>query len=355
MYGQGPGMPPPQAGFPPQTGFAPQPGFPPQGGFGGFPIPGFMYPQCPMLSPTECEEAAKKLHDAMKGIGTNENKLIKILGGYPPIHMNQIVKAYEAKYNERLYERVKSETSGNFGKLCCALCTPLAEYDAQCLHDAMEGIGTDESCLIEILVGRTNSDIKALCAAYRKLYAKDLIDDIKEDTSGTTRDFFKILLKGDRDESNSQRNVQSDAEDLYKAGEGRLGTDEKTFMSILCRLPDYHLRQVFDYYESKYEHSVEKAVKKEFSGDVEKNLLKLVTSIRNRAEYIADLFEKSMKGIGTDDKRLIRLAVRHRAPYVIGPIKQAYKAKYGKSLAKRIKGDTSGDYCKLLLACIHEE
>jgi len=38
-------MPPPQAGFPPQTGFAPQPGFPPQGGFGGFPIPGFMYPQ----------------------------------------------------------------------------------------------------------------------------------------------------------------------------------------------------------------------------------------------------------------------------------------------------------------------
>jgi len=167
--------------------------------------------------------------------------------------------------------------------------------------------------------------------------------------------FFKILLRGDRDESNSPRNVQADAEDLYKAGEGRLGTDEKAFMTILCHLPDYHLRQVFDYYEKKYDHTVEKAVKKEFSGDIEKNLLKLVASIRNRAEYIADLFEKSMKGLGTDDKRLIRLAVRHRAPYVIGPIKQAYQAKYGKSLAKRIKGDTSGDYCKLLLACIHED
>jgi len=190
MYAQGPGMPPPQAGFPPQQGFAPQPGFPPQG-FRGFPIPGFMNPQSPMLSQNECEEAAKKLHDAMKGLGTNESKLIKVLGGYPPIHMNQITKAYEAKYGKKLFDVVKSETSGNFGKLCCALCTPLAEFDAQCLHDAIDGIGTDESCLIEILVGRTNSDIKALCAAYKNLYGKELVDDIKDDTSGTTRSFFQ--------------------------------------------------------------------------------------------------------------------------------------------------------------------
>ncbi len=61
-----------------------------------------------------------------------------------------------------------------------------------------------------------------------------------------------------------------------------------------------------------------------------------------------------MKGMGTDDDKLIRLVVRHRAPYVITPIKQAYQTKYGKSLAKRIKSDTSGDYCKLLLTCIHE-
>jgi len=62
-----------------------------------------------------------------------------------------------------------------------------------------------------------------------------------------------------------------------------------------------------------------------------------------------------MKGMGTDDEKLIRLTVRHRAPNVIGPIKDAYKTKYGKTLAKRIKSDTSGDYCKLLLACIHDE
>jgi len=291
----------------------------------------------------------------MKGMGTKESKLIKILAGYPPIQLNQIIKTYDNKYGTKLYNDVKSETSGNFGKLCCALCMPIAEYDAKCLNEAIAGIGTDESCLIEILVGRTNSDIKALCAAYRNVYGKELIDDIKGDTSGTNKTLFKILLRGDRDESNNPRNVQADAEDLYKAGEGRMGTDEKAFITLLCHYPDYHLRQVFDFYEKKYNHSVEKAVKSEFSGDIEKNLLKLVSSIRNRAEYIADLFEKSMKGAGTDDSRLIRLAVRHRAPYVIGPIKQAYEAKYKRTLGSRIKSDTSGDYCKLLLALIHDE
>jgi len=34
-----------------------------------------------------------------------------------------------------LLEDIKSETSGNFGKLCCALSMPLVEYDVKCLHD----------------------------------------------------------------------------------------------------------------------------------------------------------------------------------------------------------------------------
>jgi len=62
-----------------------------------------------------------------------------------------------------------------------------------------------------------------------------------------------------------------------------------------------------------------------------------------------------MKGLGTDDDKLIRLVVRHRAPHVIEPIKQAYRTKYGKTLAKRIKGETNGDYQKLLIACINGE
>jgi hypothetical protein len=329
-------------------GSFPPKGFPPQG------FPQFAQPPPQLLTRPECDAAVEKLRKAMKGMGTKESSLIEVFGKYTPLQMNQIINGYESHYGNTLLEDIKSETSGNFGKLCCALSMPLVEYDVKCLHDAIAGVGTDEKCLIEILVGRTNSDIKALKEAYQKIYDKELKDDIKGDTSGTNYRLYKALLKGERDESNAPRNAEADADALYKAGEGRMGTDESAFIDILCNYPSAHLRQVFDIYEKKYEHSIEKAISKEFSGDVKKTLTYLVLSIKNKAEYIADLFEKSMKGVGTNDNKLIRLAVRHRSEYVITPIKEAYLNKYGRTLAKRIKGDTSGDYCKLLLACIHE-
>jgi len=309
----------------------------------------------PLLTPAECDEAAKNLRDAMKGIGTDEKKLISVLGKYPPVQMNQIIKSYKSNFGKNLLDAVKSETSGNFGKLCCALCMSIIEFDVKCLHEAIDGVGTDDDCLMEILVGRTNEDIRQLCEEYKRKYGRNMEDDVKGDTSGYVRRLYTVLLQGNRDETNQARDAVADAEALYRAGEGKIGTDEMAFISILCNRPDSHLRNVFNIYQQKHGHTFEKAIEKEFSGDIKKALLNLVASIRNKSEYIATLFEKSMRGMGTDDDKLIRLTVRHRAPNVIEPIKEAYKIKYGKSLGRRIKGDTSGDYCKLLLACIKDE
>ncbi len=53
-----------------------------------------------MLSPAECDEAAKTLYESMKGFGTNEKNLISVLGKYPPIQMNQIIKRYKSNYGK---------------------------------------------------------------------------------------------------------------------------------------------------------------------------------------------------------------------------------------------------------------
>jgi len=89
---------------------------------------------------------------------------------------------------------------------------------------------------------------------------------------------------------------------------------------------------------------MEKVIKKEFSGWLEKSLLNIVRSVQNRPAFIADCFENSMKGLGTNDEKLIRLVVRYRDPRLREPIKAAYLQKYGKSLRHRIEGETSGDY-----------
>lgn len=61
----------------------------------------------------------------------------------------------------------------------------------------------------------------------------------------------------------------------------------------------------------------------------------LVKVVKDRAGFFAEQLYKSMKGLGTDDRRLIRLVVT-RSEIDMGEIKIAFMAKYGKSLEDMI-------------------
>lgn len=56
-------------------------------------------------------------------------------------------------------------------------------------------------------------------------------------------------------------------------------------------------------------HSLEKAIKKEFSGDIMEGLIAIFRCVTNKAEYFASRLHKSMAGIGTNDKQLIRVVI----------------------------------------------
>ena len=62
---------------------------------------------------------------------------------------------------------------------------------------------------------------------------------------------------------------------------------------------------------------------------------------------------KSMKGLGTDDRKLCRI-ITGRCEVDMGQIKEAYVREYGQSLAKQIRGDCSGDYRRAYLALVAE-
>lgn len=130
------------------------------------------------------EKDAKALRKAMKGIGTNEDKIIDILGVRKTTQRQAIRSAYDQMYARDLIKDLKSETSGQFQSTLMALMMSPAEYDAQSLYRAIKGLGTADSVLIEILCTRSNSEIKAIKDAYYKEYNKELEADLKDDTSG---------------------------------------------------------------------------------------------------------------------------------------------------------------------------
>ncbi|XP_047330089.1 annexin D5-like [Impatiens glandulifera] len=64
---------------------------------------------------------AKLLHKAMKGMGTNDSTLIRIVVSRAEIDMQYIKGEYQKKYGKSLKDAVRSETSGNYREFLLAL------------------------------------------------------------------------------------------------------------------------------------------------------------------------------------------------------------------------------------------
>jgi hypothetical protein len=58
-------------------------------------------------------------------------------------------------------------------------------------ESSLQGIGTSEKILIEIMCTRSNQQIQAIKAEYDKMYKRDLEADLKSETGGN---FEKLLV-----------------------------------------------------------------------------------------------------------------------------------------------------------------
>ncbi|OWZ04063.1 Annexin protein [Phytophthora megakarya] len=305
---------------------------------------GIQYPQ-------HIDEAVRQIYGACKGLGTDEQTLITVLGSKSPETRNLIALRYKELYNEPLKSLLKSETSGDFGRLLRMISTPLPETEAQILRDATKGMGTTESLIIQILSGRTNDEMSMLKRSYFDLVGKDLAVTLNAELSGDFRKVVMAVLQSSQEPYNpavhNAAKAEEDAVALYKAGQGRLGTNEEVFIGLLVKAPPEFLKMMDAVYVAKYNNNIAKAVDKEFSGDAKKSLNYLVRSTLDPYPAIAEVFEKTMKGFGTDETGLSTTLVRYQSllPYV----KAVYKKQYHEELRDRISGETSGDYKKLLL------
>jgi len=302
----------------------------------------------------------------MKGLGTDEDKLISILGNRSPENIARIREEYEKAYNRSLMFAIESETSSDFRRLLLAVVTPKEELKANYLFDAIAGIGTKDAVLIDVLTQSSNAEIEAIRKVYAmKFFGKKprkksgfatggpetLENDIKDDTSG---DFERILLaclSAKRDESPQVNDSQAaqDAEDLYKAGEGKLGTDDTTFINLFSHRSVAHLQAVDKHYRAKHNHGLDVAVDKETSGNYKKALLAL---LKPREVHYADRIREAVQGLGTDDSLLIYTVCINNHKDDWKKLTAQYKAKFNRDLAADIASDTSRDYKKLLLAII---
>ena len=304
---------------------------------------------------SQAEVDAKALRKAMEGFGTDDRALIKICANRTNAQRQAIKSAYKSIYGRDIIVDLKDELHGKFEDAMIALFTEPIEYDCDQLYEAMEGAGTNEDTLIEIIASRAPTQLIAIKRKFKEKYKKDLEEEVKKETSGTLRNLLLSLLKSNRKVNTcpNTKKMASIAKEIYLAGEGKKGTDESVFAHYFCSLSPHELLVMSQQYHKLTGHNILEAIDKEFYGDSEKALKAIVYATLSPSEYFATRVNDAIKGWGTNDILLIRILIT-RDEIDMPQIKQYYKKLYGQDMVQAVKDDISGDYQKLMIElCDH--
>jgi len=302
----------------------------------------------PMMGYNAAEDA-RRLREAMRGIGTRDSVLIDIIGHRTREQRMAIVAEYRRTIGRDLLKDLESETSGNYRKVLLKLMKPRDEVLAELLFEAMDGAGTRDSVLIDIMT-QFPYELPAVAATFQRKYGKSLESKIKSETSGSYEKFLCALLNTRRPPPNmvDPGRAMTDAETFYRAGEGRLGTDERTYITIISSNCREQLLLMDQNYRRTHSKGMEHAIKSETSGNFRDAMLACITP---PDLYFATRVKDAVDGAGTKDLDLITAFVANERPQ-LAMIARAYQTRYGKAMSKRVADDVSGDYKKILMALL---
>jgi len=301
------------------------------------------------------ETDSKVLYSAMKGFGTDEKKIINVVAHRSSAQLMAVEKKFRTMYGEDLKKWLEKELRGNLEKVVLGRFYGPRGYQAYVLRKAMKGMGTDERALIDVICTKNKYEMDMVKKAYTALFNRDLIKDIVSETSGDFKRILVSLAGGEREvKPVDQSLAEKDAQALYNAGEGKWGTDEGTFNQIFATRSFPQLRATFEAYKKQRGQDMAKVIEKEMSGDLRRAFLTIVNYITDPIKYYTEVLYYSMKGLGTDDKTLIR-TVLSRCEIDLGIIKKRFENLHQKTLDKAIKSETSGDYRRIMLEIVRDK
>jgi hypothetical protein len=284
----------------------------------------------------------------MKGFGTNEAKLVEVIGPRTNEELQLISATFTSEIKRDLIKDLKDETSGNFENALVSLVTDRYDLDAQLVEKAVKGLGTDEDLLSEVLCTRSPAELKLISEAYMRLYRKDMATRVYSDVSGDLLRVYRTLLTSPRTDDKSDSQLESDVKALYAAGEGKWGTNEKAFIDIIASSSRPYCEKLFFAYAKVHGKSLDKAITNEMGGDTGKALALLVTPLDL---VFSRKFYESMHGAGTKDTMLVRLIATQKGRG-LKVINTRFIMDHQKNLYKWVESETSGDYRKILLSTL---
>ncbi len=222
-----------------------------------------------------------QIYSAMKGIGTNEDTLIEIIGTRSNERINQIKQEYFQIYKKDLEAEIDSETSGFFKKILLALLkgernvNPIPDeqecgYCAKRLYNTQkEKKDNLQDAYLEIFTKKSREELANISRQYYSWYNKTLMEEIERLFSSDTRRIFKAIIYSLLSPS------EYFAYRLNKAMKG-ISTKDTILIRVLVTRDEIDISRIKRYFNQLYNKTLYDAVKKAVSGDYQKLLLELI-------------------------------------------------------------------------------
>lgn len=312
--------------------------------------------------PIDTAADVENLRAAMKGKGCDNHSLILILASpkyRDPWHIRQLAEDYNRRFLRDLDKDIKEETGGDFEDALRALIRGPLEHDVYTLDKAMSGPGTDETALADVLLLRSNADLRAIAAAYRQFKGKDLLEVIKKEVNEKLFRLYSMILSYNRPEPGAPVipvDIESKVTELHRATEGNNGGNAIAVGQIFASSNDAQIEAIAEAYYRKYHRGLGEVIEDKFSGDMEDALLHMLLGARDKPRADADwLREPLVRKIGGRATHFIyRLTTLYWDRARLERAKDTYKRYSNKSVMQDV-GAKNGPYESLVATLLGEE
>lgn len=308
------------------------------------------------MSQMDATKDVDALRKAMKGLGTDEATLIKILCKADPLYVESLKHTFRQRLGRNLEKDVKSEVSGKLEKVLLACLRGPLLQDVYAVRTAVKGLGTNEDLLNDVLCGRSNADLRVIKQIYRHEHNRSLDEDVADDLSGRTKQLFAMITAANRAEESAPIDPQAVDRDVHELYTSLLKPADADLLNV-CRVfssrSNAQLRAIEQAYTRRHDPPLAKKLSASTMGHMKDALLAILGGATDPVKRDAELLGRALGPVKVNDDLLIERVVRlHWNKQHMQAVKVEFKKLMKKDLVQAVGEATSGDYKKAMLAVL---